>query len=136
MVFSTTCMHLQVDLIASLFGHPTRLYASSTWDYLHYCRARLLTIFHCNNKNSLQFDCSTQQINNNTTNIQYSHLNLQSILWQQKLHCSQKNDLKYNRPFPSYLLPHFQSESLCETMKMKMTLICKKVDVKVEHIFI
>ena len=32
--------------------------------------------------------------------------------------------LVFNRPFPSSLVPLFQSESKCETILMKMTLIC------------
>ena len=31
------------------------------------------------------------------------------------------------RPFPSSLVPLFQSESKCETFLMKMTLICMKI---------
>ena len=34
--------------------------------------------------------------------------------------------IDYNRPFPSSLVPLFQSESKCETILMKMTLICIK----------
>ena len=41
-----------------------------------------------------------------------------------------------NRPFPSCPLPQFQNESTCETIEMKMTLICMKMVLKVEHIFI
>ena len=33
-----------------------------------------------------------------------------------------------NRPFPSCPLPHFQKESSCETIQMKMSLICMKMD--------
>ena len=36
------------------------------------------------------------------------------------------NDRNPNRPFPSSLVPLFQSESKCETILMKMTLICMK----------
>ena len=43
--------------------------------------------------------------------------------------------LRYKRPFPSCPLPQFQNESTCETIEMKMTLICMKMDVKVIHIF-
>ena len=32
-----------------------------------------------------------------------------------------------NRPFPSYPLPLFQNESTCETIQMKMSLICMKM---------
>ena len=32
-----------------------------------------------------------------------------------------------NRPFPSSLVPLFQSESKCETILMKKTLICMKM---------
>ena len=38
--------------------------------------------------------------------------------------------LTTNRPFPRCLLPQFQTESSCETIQMKMTLICMKMDVK------
>ena len=41
-----------------------------------------------------------------------------------------------NRPFPSCPLPHFQKESTCETIEMKMSLICMKMDVQVKLIFI
>ena len=44
--------------------------------------------------------------------------------------------VKFNRPFPSCLLPQFKNESPCETIQMKMTLICMKMDMKVVHIFI
>ena len=37
-----------------------------------------------------------------------------------------------NRPFPSSLLPLFQSESKCETIVMKMTLICMKMKLYAE----
>ena len=43
---------------------------------------------------------------------------------------------KRNRPFPSSLVPLFQSESKCETILMKMTLICKKMNLHAELIFI
>ena len=33
----------------------------------------------------------------------------------------------FNRPFPSSLVPLFQSESKCETILMKTTLICMKM---------
>ena len=42
----------------------------------------------------------------------------------------------FNRPFPSCLSPEFQNESSGEPIQMKMTLICMKTDVKLEHIFI
>jgi len=35
--------------------------------------------------------------------------------------------LVQNRPFPSYLVPLFQSKSLCKAFHMKMTLICMKM---------
>ena len=41
-----------------------------------------------------------------------------------------------NRPFPSSLVPLLQSESKSETMLMKMTLICMRVKLHVEIIFI
>ena len=41
-----------------------------------------------------------------------------------------------NRPFPSSLVPQFQSESKCETILMKMTLICMRMKLQVELIFI
>ena len=41
-----------------------------------------------------------------------------------------------NRPFPSSLVPLFQSESKCETILMKMTLICMKMKLHAELIFI
>ena len=41
-----------------------------------------------------------------------------------------------NRPFPSSLVPLFQSESKCETIVMKMTLICMRMKLHAELIFI
>ena len=41
-----------------------------------------------------------------------------------------------NRPFPSSLVPLFQSESKCETILMKMTLICMKMKLHAELIFV
>ena len=41
-----------------------------------------------------------------------------------------------NRPFPSSLVPLFQSESKCETILMKMALICMKMKLHAELIFI
>ena len=41
-----------------------------------------------------------------------------------------------NRPFPSSLVPLFQSESKCETILMKMCLICMKMKLHAELIFI
>ena len=41
------------------------------------------------------------------------------------------------RPFPSYLVPLFQSESIkCKTILMKMTLICMKIKLLAKLIFI
>ena len=42
----------------------------------------------------------------------------------------------FNRPFPSSLVSLFQSESKCKTILMKMTLICMKMKLHVELIFI
>ena len=33
-------------------------------------------------------------------------------------------------------MPQFKNESSCETIQMKMTLVCMKMDVMLEHIFI
>ena len=44
--------------------------------------------------------------------------------------------LRFDRPFPSSLVSLFQSESKCETILMKMTLICKKMKLHAELIFI
>ena len=44
--------------------------------------------------------------------------------------------LPMNRPFLSSLVPLFQSESKCKTILMKMTLICKKMKLHAEFIFI
>ena len=41
-----------------------------------------------------------------------------------------------NRPLPSSPVPLFQSESKCETILMKMTLICMKIKLHAELIFI
>ena len=43
--------------------------------------------------------------------------------------------LLYSRPFPSSLVPLFQSESKCETILMKITLICMKMKLHAEVIF-
>ena len=42
----------------------------------------------------------------------------------------------HNRPFPSSLVPLFQSESKCKTIRMKMTLICMKMKLHAELVFI
>ena len=47
-----------------------------------------------------------------------------------------KSMFRTNRPFPSILVPLFQSESRCETILMKMTLICMKKKLRAELIFI
>ena len=44
--------------------------------------------------------------------------------------------MNVNRPFPSSLVPLFQSESKCETILMKMTLICKRMKLHAQLIFI
>ena len=41
-----------------------------------------------------------------------------------------------NGPFPSSLVPLFQSESKCKTMLMKMTVVCLKMNLLAELIFI
>ena len=51
---------------------------------------------------------------------------------------NENNDSKYrlsNRPFLSSLVPLFQSESKCETILMKVTLICMKMKLHAELIF-
>ena len=40
------------------------------------------------------------------------------------------------RPLPSSLVPLFQTESKCETILMKMTLICIEMNLHVKLIFI
>ena len=42
----------------------------------------------------------------------------------------------HNRPFPSSLVPLFQSESKYETILIKMTFICEKMKLRAELIFI
>ena len=42
----------------------------------------------------------------------------------------------FNRPFPSSLVPLFQSESKWETILMKMTFVCMKKELRAELIFI
>ena len=44
--------------------------------------------------------------------------------------------IDHNRPFPSSLVPLFQSEYKCETIVMKMTLICMRMKLHTELIFI
>ena len=46
------------------------------------------------------------------------------------------NEVVDYRPFPSSLVPLFQSESKCETILLKMTLICMKKKLRAELIFI
>ena len=41
-----------------------------------------------------------------------------------------------NRPFPSSPVPLFQNESECETFLMKIALICIKMNLQAEHIYI
>ena len=41
-----------------------------------------------------------------------------------------------DRPFPSSLVPLFQSEAKCESILIKMTLICMKMKLHAELIFI
>ena len=45
------------------------------------------------------------------------------------------NIFKANRPFTSSLVPLFQNESKCDTIRMKITLIFMKVNLKAELIF-
>ena len=47
-----------------------------------------------------------------------------------------KKQFRLNRSFPSSLVPLFQSESKCETILMKMTLICMKKKLHAELISI
>ena len=44
--------------------------------------------------------------------------------------------MESNGPFPSSLVPLFQSKSKCETILKKMTLICMKMKLHAELIFI
>ena len=56
-----------------------------------------------------------------------------------KLHnCNLPNESSHalNRLFPSSLVPLFQNESKYETILMKMTLICIKIKLSAELIFI
>ena len=41
-----------------------------------------------------------------------------------------------NRPFPSSLVPLFQSESKCETFLMKMSSACSSISMQIKDIFI
>ena len=45
-------------------------------------------------------------------------------------------DFHVNRPFPSSLVPLFQSESKFETVLMKMTLISMKMKLQAAPLFI
>ena len=47
-----------------------------------------------------------------------------------------ERERRWSRLFPSSLVPLFQSESKCETILMKMTLICMKMKLHAELIFI
>jgi len=42
----------------------------------------------------------------------------------------------FHGPFPSYLVPLFQNEPSCKTFHMKMSLICMKMNLWAEQIFI
>ena len=42
----------------------------------------------------------------------------------------------FNRPFPSSLVSLFQSEAKCKIILMKMSLICMKMELYAELIFI
>ena len=48
----------------------------------------------------------------------------------------EENHYFVNRPFPSSLVPLLQNESKCETILVKMSLICMKMKLHVELIFI
>ena len=48
----------------------------------------------------------------------------------------EENHYFVNRPFPSFLVPLLQNESKCETILVKMSLICMKMKLHVELIFI
>ena len=43
---------------------------------------------------------------------------------------------RYNRPFPSSLVPLFQNESKCETFHMKMSSACSFILMQIKVIFI
>ena len=50
-------------------------------------------------------------------------------------HVMAYSNLPNNRPFPSCLLPLFQTESKCEIFHMKMSMICIRMDLWVKLIF-
>ena len=53
-----------------------------------------------------------------------------------KYYNSLTDDWQCNRWFPSSLMPLFQSKSKCETILMKITLICMKIKLHAEPFFI
>ena len=63
-----------------------------------------------------------------------------SLAWLKdvRAHCYYASLVRtlFNRPFPSSLVPLFQSESKCETILMKMTLICTRMKLHAELTFI
>ena len=63
------------------------------------------------------------------SNGQAGHDLLEFMKWKKQWFFieSRKTKIKSNRPFPSSLVPLFQSESKCETILMKMTLISMKM---------
>ena len=77
----------------------------------------------------------------------YITTNSQKFLFQLSLptvyisfNVSSENEVVHNSisntPFPSSLVPLFQSESKCDTILIKMTLICMKMKLHAELIFI
>ena len=71
-------------------------------------------------------------LNENKRKIFSLHKNLQ--MWWTLYGRLSNDDGDTNRPFPSSLVPLFQSESKCETIPMKMTLICMKMKLHAELI--
>ena len=49
---------------------------------------------------------------------------------------STSQNIVYNRPFPSSLVPLFQNESKCETFHMKMSSACSFIFMHIKVIFI
>ena len=76
-------------------------------------------------------DCNCNETTDHHCGLKHvsPHHSLQSTLTE-----NQKEGV--NRLFPSSLVPLFQSGSKCETILNKMTLICMKMKLHVELIFI
>ena len=85
--------------------------------------------FLSRHEEELKLSWSTTKANYSDKNHRIKNSSLERLFRSTEItHC--------NRPFPSSLVPPFQSESKCETILMKMTFICMKKKLRAELIFI